>query len=77
MPKLINQLGSPGAVECNLLMNLPIIFFLKSIKNMAEVCPVSVKCGGSQLSGIMNLRIPMEDRKSMGSQGARSMGVEV
>lgn len=56
MPKLINQLGSLGAVECNVLIKLPIIFLLKSIKSMAEAYPVPVKCVGSQLSGIMDWR---------------------
>lgn len=56
--KIIKQLGSLGAVECNMLIKLPIIFLLKSITNMAEAYSVSVKCVGSHLSGIMVCRIP-------------------
>lgn len=54
MPKLINKLRSLGVGECNMLMKLPIIFLLKSIKNVAEAYPASVKCVGSQLSVIMD-----------------------
>lgn len=57
MRKLIKQPGSPGAVECNMLIKLPIIFPRKSIKNVAEACSISFKCIGFQFS-IVICRIP-------------------